>query len=719
MSRDHEKDILTYEAAETVYLPVDEEEEELSGSGESRNTSPGQTGREPQRGQAGREYPANQTGREPQRGQAGSEYSAGRAEREFQAGPPARNFSERLSEKSVLRSQDAAPGRRGVLLEEEVSLGAFYVPAGIYSRGGGGQALIYDCCWRGESVPSGESGYVAKLYRPPRNNRERMMLEKTKEVNRILSGLDHPNLPRLYAEGTDDNGRYYVVVMKRYDAYSQFLELESFNGSIRLFEQRFLEEMEGLNSALMLLHERKIYHSDIKPANIMQYEDKYGREHLVLIDFGIGVRGEDTETKVGVAALGKTDFYLPPELYNVKKRKVNPYTDYYSFGMTMAEFVAGRYPMRNNMRDRVADREYAERNRNSANQFYGLLLPEELPDYLARFFEGTLYGGADIPIEELYRRRWASKEVSEWLSAVQERDYKRVHSIPTGLQIEAEEAKRKGTGVHVKYDSEEQAIVVHSTEEMAMMFLAHWEETIEKLLHVARWSRIFSKFGEDVSELMEQTRLSMRADKENRESIFDRMLMETYLPAHVKEEELRYRSLLYPTKKDFGQGLYAMLLQEKKTTEGCYRLPGKAAGERRDLFCLAMEMFACGIVEQFFKGHQGDWKLGETEIGFAKKIRESLREESKTGLVETLYRLSFRLQGEAYLYLEGMGTFYRRNGQFLKDFRQLYQKKTDDAAALLEQCFDGKDRLRMDYYVFLQEAPDVVKRPDESMRESL
>ena len=39
MSRDHEKDILTYEAAETVYLPVDEEEEELSGSGESRNTS--------------------------------------------------------------------------------------------------------------------------------------------------------------------------------------------------------------------------------------------------------------------------------------------------------------------------------------------------------------------------------------------------------------------------------------------------------------------------------------------------------------------------------------------------------------------------------------------------------------------------------------------------------------------------------------------------------
>lgn len=683
MSRDHEKDILTYEAAETVYLPGDEEEEELSESGKVRNALPAQ---------AGRELPA---------------------------GPPEKSFSERSSEESVSRSQGAAPERRGVLLEEEVSLGAFYVPAGRYSRGGGGQARIFDCCKRGESVPAGKSGYVAKLYHPPRNNRERMMLDKTKEVNRILSGLDHPNLPRLYAEGIDDNSGYYVVVMKRYDAYDQFLELESFNGNIRLFERMFLEEVEGLNSALMLLHERKLYHSDIKPANIMQYEDQYGRGHLVLIDFGIGVRGEDADTKVGVSALGKTDFYLPPELYNMKKRKVNPYTDYYSFGMTMAEFVTGRYPMRNNMRDRAGDRAYAERNRDSGNQFYGLLLPEGLPDYLARFFEGTLYGSTGIPIEELYRRRWASKEVGEWLSAVRERDYQRARSIPTGLQIEREEAKRKGAGVHVKYDSEEQAIVVHSTEEMAMMFLTHWDETMEKLLHGNRWSRIFSKLGEDVSELLEQTRLSMQADKENRETVFDRMLIETYLSEHVKRDALRYRSLLYSTKKEFGQKLYAMLLQEKKTTEGRYRLPEKAADGRKDLFCLVMEMFASGIVEQFFKRHQGDWKLGETEIGLEKKIRESIQVRSKTEIVEALYRLSFRLQGEAYLYLEGMGTFYRRNGQFLKEFRQLYQEKTDEAAALLEQCFDGRDRLRIDYYVFLQEAPDVVKRPDGSMRESL
>ena len=681
MSDDNRKDRFSYESVDTDYLQGEEE---------SADTLPLQ------------EMKPAQNERETGQGAFRLEKDAG--------------LGAEKPEENRMPRPEASPKRRGVMLPKEISLEDFYVPAGTYSRNKGGQAQIYDCYVRGEPIPAGETEYVAKLYRAPRHRGEEAVLEKVRQINRTLIGLDHPNLPKLYAEGMSGDGGY-VVVMKRYDAYSGFLEYERFAGNQRAYEQIFREEVEGLNSALQLLHGRKIYHADIKPANIMQYDDPYGGSHLVLIDFGIGVQGR--ETNVAVTALGKTDTYMAPELYNVTKRRVGEHTDYYSLGMTMAEFVAGRYPMRNNMQERKADREYVERNRNSANQFYGLLLPEMFPDYLARFFEGTLYANTDLPIEEVYQRRWGGAQVDGWLSAVRTRDYRRARALPTGRSIAEEESRNKDAGIRVKYDSDEQAIAIYSTEEMAEMFLSHWDETIEKMLRNAKWSRIFSKFGEDVSEIVEQTRQGMQANMADRERIFDQTLMETYLPARIKNNALRYRNIYYLSEREFGESIYGMLQSEKKKTNSCYRLPNRSGEEKPDLFGRMAEMFTTGTVEKFFKAHQSNWRLGEAEMKLERQIREGFERKDKTAFVENLYRLSFRLQGEACLRVEGMKGTFQRNKQFLEEYRKLYEKDDAKAVALSEQCFNGQDRLRIDYYVFLQEAPDVTVRPEESMREKL
>lgn len=613
--------------------------------------------------------------------------------------------------------------RKGRALEQEISLGNFYVPAGTYPRNKGGQARVYDCYLRGRQILKGEPDYVAKLYTLTQGNRR--MIQETRRVNRVVMSLRHPHLPEILKEGDSEDGRFYMVVMRRYDTYDGFLEFESFGRNRRLFQNLFLGEVAGLNDALYKLHEKQIYHSDIKPDNLMQYEDGDGKNHLVLIDFGTGVggAGREIDTEIGLTAMGVTHGYTAPELLDSKKPRVNKYTDYYSLGLTMAEFVAGRYPKQRDMNETEEDQAYKGRNMHSPHTFYGMLLPKDLPDYLARFFEGTLYSNIVHPEQELYRNRWTGEEVRKWLSLVRAGEYEKAAGLTTGLTKEGEPAgkarERLTEGIHVKYDSEEKPILIHSTEEMALMFQSHWDETVEKLMGSAKWSRIFGRFGEDVSELFAQARKEMQANEKEQDRIFDQTIMETYLPAQVKEKQLRYQSLCYASRKEFGQHLYAILLQEKIETSGKYRLPGKKdlGNGSRDLFLRMTALFTSGTAERYFKGHQEEWQLENREIVLAEQVRKSAEQGDKTVFVENLYRLSFRLQRQAYLQVDGK--IYAGNKKFLAYLRTVYNKDVNAAIKIQQQCYTPQKKLKIDYYAFLQEDADVVKRPKVSERETL
>ena len=98
---------------------------------------------------------------------------------------------------------------------------------------------------------------------------------------------------------------------------------------------------------LKTIHAFGIYHSDIKPGNIMCYRGQDGRMHGVLIDFGGSAAVQAEVQRNGGKNAPANVFsrgYQAPELLSGRVHEVSERTDAYSFGVTMAELIAGVYP---------------------------------------------------------------------------------------------------------------------------------------------------------------------------------------------------------------------------------------------------------------------------------------------------------------------------------------------------------------------------------------
>ena len=93
----------------------------------------------------------------------------------------------------------------------------------------------------------------------------------------------------------------------------------------------FGQILDGLD----FLHQRNIYHSDIKPANILFTE----QDNIKICDFGIAVELQ-TETSASSSHM-KGDFhYMSPERINNASRSAA--NDIWSVGATFVEMVTGQ-----------------------------------------------------------------------------------------------------------------------------------------------------------------------------------------------------------------------------------------------------------------------------------------------------------------------------------------------------------------------------------------
>ncbi len=152
----------------------------------------------------------------------------------------------------------------------------------------------------------------------------------------LLSGLTHPNLPRIYDQFTD-MGRSYLVM--------DFIEGETLEKHInsqagkKMSIEKVLDVGIQLCSVLDFLHTRQppIIFRDLKPANVMLTVSG----HIYLIDFGIARHfkpGQITDT----AALGSSG-YAPPEQYG--KSQTTAQADIYSLGATLHHMLSGDNPV--------------------------------------------------------------------------------------------------------------------------------------------------------------------------------------------------------------------------------------------------------------------------------------------------------------------------------------------------------------------------------------
>jgi serine/threonine-protein kinase 11 len=147
-----------------------------------------------------------------------------------------------------------------------------------------------------------------------------------REIN-MLRSLDHPNIVKL-AEVLHRRDRNIAYLVMEYAQYG------SLKGK-QLRESEVASVFGQILSALMYLHEKGFVHQDVKPSNILLFENGTAK----LGDFGIGHSFESADLVIGSPA------YQAPEVFDEPAADDDPSKeDIWSLGVAIYESAFGRLP---------------------------------------------------------------------------------------------------------------------------------------------------------------------------------------------------------------------------------------------------------------------------------------------------------------------------------------------------------------------------------------
>ncbi|MEH2023116.1 ATP-binding sensor histidine kinase [Nostoc sp.] len=152
----------------------------------------------------------------------------------------------------------------------------------------------------------------------------------------IAKNLDIPGIIKPYSLEADRNG--YALVMEDFGGIS----LREFTAGRPLTLEQFLAIALQLLDTLHLLHQQRVIHKDIKPANILIHPDT---KQIKLIDFSIAsLLPRETQEIQSPNRLEGTLAYLSPEQTGRMNRGVDYRSDFYSLGVTFFELLSGQLP---------------------------------------------------------------------------------------------------------------------------------------------------------------------------------------------------------------------------------------------------------------------------------------------------------------------------------------------------------------------------------------
>lgn len=177
---------------------------------------------------------------------------------------------------------------------------------------------------------------VLKLVRADRSDAD--LDRRLRTERRILAGLDHANIARLFDGGTTEDGRPYFVM-----EYIEGLAIDAFADQHQLSIDERLTLFRKVCAAVHYAHQNLIVHRDLKPSNVLVTASGEPK----LLDFGIAkvINPELADHEIHATASWlrmMTPQYASPE--QARGRPVTTATDIYSLGVVLYQLLAGCLP---------------------------------------------------------------------------------------------------------------------------------------------------------------------------------------------------------------------------------------------------------------------------------------------------------------------------------------------------------------------------------------
>ena len=157
---------------------------------------------------------------------------------------------------------------------------------------------------------------------------------------RILAGLDHPNLTKVYDFFQDGGNEYIVMDYVEGDNLATLLQRQGGplpERPVLLWADQVLYALEDLHGQ----QPRPIIHRDIKPANIILTP----KGRIKLVDFGLVKLFDPSNPSTATSMKGMgTPEYAPLEQYGKGMGHTDARSDIYSLGATLYHLLTGIVP---------------------------------------------------------------------------------------------------------------------------------------------------------------------------------------------------------------------------------------------------------------------------------------------------------------------------------------------------------------------------------------